>query len=174
MLPDLRNCPRGNHLSESFPSWNGSVKPGNQFSNVLFRTERIHLNLPYYKSARIHIRSWNKKNPAVLSRFLQWLTSSTLCIIPQKSHVANLLVAHYHSKVRHQGRLITGTGIRTSGFRKVGAKRLVSSILHKCVIYRKLRDSFLGQRMADLPSDRVTPSRRVWTVDGGSNLKVML
>ncbi|XP_013396919.2 uncharacterized protein LOC106163784 [Lingula anatina] len=78
-------------------------------------------------------------------------------IIPKKSHIANLLVNHYHSISHHQGRHVTESALRSKGFWIIGAKRLISSILYKCVICRKLRGKFLNQRMADLPEDRVTP-----------------
>ncbi|XP_052783279.1 uncharacterized protein LOC128219510 [Mya arenaria] len=78
-------------------------------------------------------------------------------IIPKKSHVASLLVRYFHEKAQHQGRLITEATLRNNGFWVIGAKRLVSSVIHKCVVCRKLRGKFQGQRMADLPSDRVTP-----------------
>jgi hypothetical protein len=37
-------------------------------------------------------------------------------------------------------------------------KRLVSSIIHKCITCRKLRGKTEQQIMADLPTDRVEPS----------------
>jgi hypothetical protein len=79
-------------------------------------------------------------------------------IIPQKSHVASLLVRHFHTHVKHQGRHFTEGAIRSEGYWIVGAKRLISSIIHNCVQCRKLRGRHLEQIMADLPRDRVEPA----------------
>ncbi|XP_062566124.1 uncharacterized protein LOC134228483 [Saccostrea cucullata] len=78
-------------------------------------------------------------------------------ILPAKSHVAKLIVTHLHEKVYHQGRLITEGKVRSSGFWIVGCKKLVNSIIHKCVVCKKLRGKLECQRMSDLPADRVTP-----------------
>ncbi|XP_030580177.1 uncharacterized protein LOC115776592 [Archocentrus centrarchus] len=78
-------------------------------------------------------------------------------IIPHTHHIATLLVRFYHEQVSHQGRHITEGAIRVAGYWIIGGKRLVSSIIHKCVICRKLRGKFQEQRMADLPVDRLTP-----------------
>ncbi|XP_046576736.1 uncharacterized protein LOC124284679 [Haliotis rubra] len=78
-------------------------------------------------------------------------------IIPGGSHIAQLLAKHFHEHVQHQGRHLTEGAIRNGGFWIVGAKRLISSLLHKCVLCRKLRRPLEHQKMADLPSDRLTP-----------------
>ncbi|XP_061180594.1 uncharacterized protein LOC133189205 [Saccostrea echinata] len=77
-------------------------------------------------------------------------------ILPGKSHIARLLITHLHEKVYHQGRLITEGTVRSNGFWIIGCKRLVNSILYKCVVCRKLRGKLEFQQMADLPPDRVT------------------
>lgn len=78
-------------------------------------------------------------------------------IIPGKSHVARILVSHFHSKVYHQGRLISEGAVRSGGFWITGCKTLVNSVIHKCVTCRKLRGKLEHQRMSDLPADRLTP-----------------
>lgn len=60
-------------------------------------------------------------------------------IVPKSSHIAVLLVRHHHEKVHHQGRHITAGALRTAGYWIIGAKRLVSSILHHCVTCAKLK-----------------------------------
>ncbi|XP_065926153.1 uncharacterized protein [Magallana gigas] len=79
-------------------------------------------------------------------------------IIDRKSHAAILLVRHYHEKVQHQGRVFTEGALRSHGFWIIGAKKIINSVLHKCVICRKLRRPPSQQIMADLPADRVVPS----------------
>ncbi|MES9882937.1 MAG: hypothetical protein ABW185_18875 [Sedimenticola sp.] len=78
-------------------------------------------------------------------------------IIPAKHHIATLLVRHHHGEVKHQGRHFTEGAIRSAGLWIIGAKRLISSVIHTCVKCRKLRGKFVQQKMSDLPSDRVTP-----------------
>ncbi|XP_053323801.1 uncharacterized protein LOC128497662 [Spea bombifrons] len=76
-------------------------------------------------------------------------------IIPGYCHIAALFVKHYHNEVRHQGRLFTEGALRTAGLWIISAKRLVSSIIFKCVTCRKLRGLHQTQKMADLPADRL-------------------
>lgn len=78
-------------------------------------------------------------------------------ILSSKNHVSMLLVRHYHEMCNHQGRHITEGAIRNAGFWIVGAKRLISGILHKCVTCRKCRRNTEHQIMADLPVDRLSP-----------------
>ncbi|XP_033728036.1 uncharacterized protein LOC117317344 [Pecten maximus] len=78
-------------------------------------------------------------------------------IIPKNCHIAILLVRHHHEAVQHQGRRITEGRLRSSGFWIIGMKRLVGSVIHRCVTCRKLRGSFCAPRMADLPVDRLSP-----------------
>ncbi|XP_043974657.1 uncharacterized protein LOC122832198 [Gambusia affinis] len=76
-------------------------------------------------------------------------------IIPNKHHIATLLVRHHHERVKHQGRHLTEGAIRTSGLWLVGGKRLISTIIHKCVFCRKLRGLSEQQLMSDLPEERL-------------------
>ncbi|XP_049341522.1 uncharacterized protein LOC125806060 [Astyanax mexicanus] len=78
-------------------------------------------------------------------------------IIPRTHHIATLLVRHYHEQIVHQGRHITEGAVRAAGYWIIGGKRLVSSVIHKCVTCRKLRGRLQEQKMADLPTDRLTP-----------------
>lgn len=79
-------------------------------------------------------------------------------ILPRKSHVAKLIVLHFHEKTgAHQGRHITEGVIRNNGYWVIGARKLISSVIHKCVVCKRLRGNLMSQKMADLPSSRVTP-----------------
>ncbi|XP_069133232.1 uncharacterized protein [Argopecten irradians] len=78
-------------------------------------------------------------------------------ILPRKSHVTKLVIRHYHERVEHQGRGITTGEIRANGFWIVGCSSAVSSYISKCVTCLKLRGITQGQRMADLPADRLSP-----------------
>lgn len=79
-------------------------------------------------------------------------------IIPGSEHISRLLVEFYHEEVKHQGRVFTEGILRSKGYWIIGAKRLVASVIHACVICRKLRGKLEYQKMADLPDDRVNPS----------------
>ncbi|XP_033733157.1 uncharacterized protein LOC117322392 [Pecten maximus] len=78
-------------------------------------------------------------------------------IVPGKHHVARLIIEHFHSVVRHQGRHLTEGAVRSAGYWVTGAKRLISSILHACVTCCRLRRKPSHQQMADLPPDRLEP-----------------
>lgn len=79
-------------------------------------------------------------------------------ILPKKHHISELLVRHFHQKVNHQGRHFTEGALRSAGYWIVGAKRLVSSEIHQCLICKRLRGVLAHQRMANLPTERVVPS----------------
>nr|XP_034305596.1 uncharacterized protein LOC117682359 [Crassostrea gigas] len=85
-------------------------------------------------------------------------------ILPNKHHVSTLLIRFYHDSVRHQGRHFTEGALRKNGLWIICAKREVSSFIHNCVTCRKLRGKFELQKMADLPSDRITPGPPFTTV----------
>ncbi|XP_073713971.1 uncharacterized protein [Misgurnus anguillicaudatus] len=78
-------------------------------------------------------------------------------IIPRTHYIATLLVRYYHEKVMHQGRHITEGAIRAAGLWIIGSKCLVSSVIFKCVVCRKLRGTLQIQKMADLPADKLSP-----------------
>lgn len=67
-------------------------------------------------------------------------------IIPSSHYVATLLVRHYHDRVAHQGRQFTEGALRDAELWVPGVKRLVYSIIHKCVICRKLRGRLNEQK----------------------------
>lgn len=79
-------------------------------------------------------------------------------ILPGRHHISTLVIRHYHNRVQHQGCLFTEGAVRTAGFWLVGDKACVSSVLHKCLICRKLRGKNQHQLMADLPEERLSTS----------------
>lgn len=82
----------------------------------------------------------------------------TPIIIPPKHHIAVLLIRHFHELSQHQGRVITEGALRSAGYYVIGGKRLINSLLSKCVKCRKIRGKAQYQKMSDLPSDRLAPS----------------
>ena len=79
-------------------------------------------------------------------------------ILPGKHHVTSLIVKHCHEEVKHQGRHFTHGMTRGKGFWIVGGKRLVNRVINQCLNCRRLRGKLQHQKMADLPSERLTPS----------------
>lgn len=78
-------------------------------------------------------------------------------IIP-KTHTATLIVRHYHGQVAHQGRHFTEGALRSAGLWLIGGKKLVSAVIHKCVMCKRLRGKLEEQKMSELPADRLSPS----------------
>lgn len=60
-------------------------------------------------------------------------------LIPGKHYIATLLIVKCHQSVRHQGRYFTEGKVISSGYWITGCRRLVVSIMHKCVICRRMR-----------------------------------
>ncbi|XP_052714021.1 uncharacterized protein LOC128187654 [Crassostrea angulata] len=79
-------------------------------------------------------------------------------IIPGSHHIATLLVRHHHDLLKHQGRHLTEGAVRSAGLWITGGKRLVSSVIYKCITCKKLRGKIAAQKMADLPADRLEPA----------------
>ena len=76
-------------------------------------------------------------------------------ILPRSSHVTNLIIDHYHQKVNHQGKGMTMNEIRSNGLWIVNISAAVSSHIYKCVQCRRQRRPTEGQKMTDLPTERV-------------------
>ncbi|XP_026015330.1 uncharacterized protein LOC113016608 [Astatotilapia calliptera] len=79
-------------------------------------------------------------------------------IIPKEHHVTRMIIAYCHEEVKHQGKGMTLSAIRTRGYWIPGIGRTVASYLRRCVVCRKLRRRTEEQKMADLPPERVNPS----------------
>lgn len=63
-------------------------------------------------------------------------------ILPGKSHIASLIVKHYHEHVRHQGRGMTINEVRSRGYWIVGGCRW----LYGCLIHLKVCHVSKAQR----------------------------
>ncbi|PWA22445.1 hypothetical protein CCH79_00020932, partial [Gambusia affinis] len=83
-------------------------------------------------------------------------SEKTPVIIPAQHHIATLIIRHHHEQVHHQGRLFTEGAIRSAGFWIIGGKRKTSSVIHHCVVCRRLRAPVSVQKMADLPAARLS------------------
>ena len=73
--------------------------------------------------------------------------------------MATLLIHQFHyRKQHHQDYGITQNAIRQAGYYIINGRSLISHIVSKCVVCRKLRGHTQNQKMADLPPERVTPA----------------
>ncbi|XP_046562008.1 uncharacterized protein LOC124270981 [Haliotis rubra] len=76
-------------------------------------------------------------------------------ILPKGHHVTTLIIRYYHANVKHQGRHFTEGAVRSGGFWVIGGKRMIASIVRKCIPCRRLRGKLEWQKMSDLPLDRL-------------------
>lgn len=79
-------------------------------------------------------------------------------ILPRRNHITELIIQYYHKQIAHQGKGMTVNEIRSNGYWILHCGAAVSSFISKCVICRKKRGTTSGQKMADLPVDRVEDS----------------
>ncbi len=79
-------------------------------------------------------------------------------VLPGRHHISTLLIRHFHEQVKHQGRLFTEGAMHTAGLWLVNGKRSISSVIHKCVVCRKLCGNTETQKMADLPEEHLSVS----------------
>ena len=79
-------------------------------------------------------------------------------LIPVHAKTTELIIDHYHEKCGHQGNHITLGAIRNAGYFIEKGKATIKKFINRCVICNKLRRTPEVQLMADLPSDRVTPT----------------
>ena len=59
-------------------------------------------------------------------------------ILPKGSHITTLILRNFHEKTKHQGRLFTEGAVRSGGYWAIGAKSMISSLIHNCVTCRRL------------------------------------
>ena len=82
--------------------------------------------------------------------------SNIRSFLPKHGHVTQLIGRHFHEKTRHQGRGMMINEICQNGYWILGCSGVVSSLVSKYQVCRKLRAKLQGQKMSDLPSDRLT------------------
>ena len=60
-------------------------------------------------------------------------------ILPNSCHVSTLIVRHYPAKVQPRGRIFAHGSVRSNGYWIIGGKRMVNSVIDKCLKCTKLR-----------------------------------
>jgi len=79
-------------------------------------------------------------------------------VLPRSSQVTDLIIDHFHKKVKHQGKGMTMNEICSNGLWILGLNAAVALYIYKCVQCRRQRQPTEGQKMANLPEDRVESS----------------
>lgn len=79
-------------------------------------------------------------------------------VLHKSSHIAKLIVRHYHEKTHHQGRSFTLGSIREAGYWITSASTVVKSLIHNCITCKRIRGKPAKQQMGQLPKERVEPS----------------
>ncbi|XP_062599560.1 uncharacterized protein LOC134261107 [Saccostrea cucullata] len=152
-----------NELLTKFSKWNklvavvakvfGYIQKCRKDSKPLSKNSPIQKLDPYIDSEGILRVGGRLRNLSAYASFKNPM------FLPARHYVTTLIVRKLHSDVKHQGHHITEGHIRSSGFLIVGCKRLVSSVLHKCVTCRKLRKVPEYQKMSNLPENRLIPGQ---------------
>ena len=76
-------------------------------------------------------------------------------LLPKTHPLTRMIIDHYHSSVRHQGRVLTLGAIRAAGYHIFHGSAVIKRFLAACVFCRRLRGQPQTQLMSDLPSDRL-------------------
>ena len=86
-------------------------------------------------------------------------------ILPKGHHVVQLIIQYYHHVSGHSGVEYTLSLIRQK-YWIISARSTVRKVLEKCFACRKQQAPTGQQKTADLPEDRVTPSKPPFTYTG--------
>ena len=92
-------------------------------------------------------------------------------ILPKKHHVVDLIVRHYHLLLGHSGQEYVLSLIRKS-YWIIKGRVAVRKVVNHCFSCRQRQAPFGAQKMADLPADRVTPSKPVRFGSRGPEVKL--
>lgn len=79
-------------------------------------------------------------------------------LLPKENLITDLVIEHYHQKHFHAGPQLTLALIRQKFWFTSGRSK-VRQVIHRCILCKKLRATSCQQIMADLPSERINPSR---------------
>ena len=79
-------------------------------------------------------------------------------VLPKKGHVTELVIRHFHEKALHQGRGITVSEIRNTGYWIINCSSNMANTIAKCLICRRRRSPIQEQKMASLPVVKLEPA----------------
>ena len=86
-------------------------------------------------------------------------------ILPKPDHTVDLIIRHYHEVCGHSGLEYTLSLIRQH-YWIINPRTAVRQVLNNCVSCRKRQAHAAEQKMASLPSDRVTPMKPPFSYTG--------
>ena len=86
-------------------------------------------------------------------------------ILPKKHHVVKLIIQYYHLISGHSGLEYTLSFTRQK-YWIINGRSTVRSILNECFSCRKRQAPTAEQKMANVPEDRITPSKPPFTYTG--------
>ncbi|XP_043237658.1 uncharacterized protein LOC122389569 isoform X1 [Amphibalanus amphitrite] len=95
---------------------------------------------------------------------LDWTTKHPL-ILPDKDKIVDLIITDLHERVGHEGRMHVLSELRTK-FWVIKGNSAVRRCLHRCVKCRRRHRPVEGQKMADLPRDRVEETSHPFSCTG--------
>ncbi|XP_075158171.1 uncharacterized protein LOC142231448 [Haematobia irritans] len=83
-------------------------------------------------------------------------------ILPKNHPITTAVVMHFHNKLLHAGAQCLLAAVRQQ-FWPIGGRKLVSSIISKCVRCFRMKPRLMKHVMGDLPTDRVRPNKAFHT-----------
>ena len=86
-------------------------------------------------------------------------------ILPKEHHVVKLIIQYYHLISGHSGLEYT-LSLTRQKYWIINGRSTVRSILNECFSCRKRQAPTAQQKMANLPEDRITPSKPPFTYTG--------
>ena len=86
-------------------------------------------------------------------------------ILPKNHHVTRLIIRHFHAVSGHSGREHV-LSLTRQQYWIIGARSVVRQVLKDCSFCRRHHPRLSGQRMADLPDDRITADNPPFTSTG--------
>ncbi|XP_073732301.1 uncharacterized protein [Misgurnus anguillicaudatus] len=120
-------------------------------SGKLPRNHQLHQLNPFLQNGILRVGGRLRKASAPLEL-------RHPAILPRDGVVTQLILAHHHEMVQHQGRGQTLNELRVNGYWIIGGSKAVAQYIRQCVPCRRARAPLEEQRMADLPIDRTNPS----------------
>jgi len=133
---------------------------------IIRRVQRVgyarEVNGEFRKSSRIYSLSPFLDNSGILR--VGGRTKHHPIVLPHFHDVAGLILRHYHN-VSHSGTEWTLSRVREK-FWITNARSKLKSIRASCFVCKRLFGKAATQKMADLPSERITPNRPPFTYVG--------
>ena len=164
-LPEINNAEiviikhvQGKCFKEELDCLETCQLQSNNTRNILKKKSNIYKLDPFLSEGLIRVGGRLRRAP---------ITSDAQCpiILPKKHHLTDLVIQHYHVIVGHSGLEYTLSAIRQR-YWIINGRSNVRSVISKCVDCRKRQARVAQQKMADLPKDRVTPSKPPFTYTG--------